>query len=177
MTTRTNVVARLALVVGLGATSAAFATGQPPSGPREICREVRAELHELATQENCTSPLAFCAAGNISGNFGLVGTTYFTVDGAAATPAQSPGTSAYTGVFVITTPLGTLTLRETGISYPRRGNPEGGFIASMAEVQGGTGMYATTRGLLFFHGTNGRGLPNDIAVAGELCFQWPPPRR
>jgi hypothetical protein len=164
------------LALALAASGAAFATGGTPPEPRQICRDIRAEMHELATQENCTSPLNFCAAGTIEGNFGLFGTTFFSVDGAAATAPQTPGTSSYTGIFTITTHFGTLTLRETGISYPRRGNPDGGFIASLAEVQSGTGRYASTTGVLFFHGTNGRGLPNDIAVAGTLCFTWPPPR-
>jgi hypothetical protein len=70
---------------------------------------------------------------------------------------------------MITTPHGTLTLRETGISYPRRGDPEGGVLASIAEVLSGTGRYATTTGILFFHGHNGRGLPSDVAVSGTLC--------
>jgi len=134
-----------------------------------FCREIRAELHELKTNDNCTSPVSFCSAGTIDGNYGLDGTTFFSVDGVASTPTQAPGTSSYTGIYTITTRRGTLTLRETGISYPRAGNPEGGVLASIAEVQSGTGRYATTRGILFFHGHNGRGLPSNVAVSGTLC--------
>lgn len=139
----------------------------------QFCKDIRAELHELKTNDNCTSPFAFCAAGTIDGNFGLDGTTFFSVDGAAATPAEAPGTSSYTGMYTITTRHGTLTLRETGISYPRRGNPEGGVLASIAEVLSGTGRYSTTTGILFFHGHNGRGLPSDVDVSGTLCTTWP----
>jgi len=162
------------LAAAIGASSAAFAT--PPPEPRQVCRDIFAELHELKTDVGCTSPLFFCAAGTIEGNFGLNGTTFFSVDGSATTPPESPGTSSFTGIFTITTPHGSLTLRETGISYPRRGNPEGGLVATIDEVQGGTGRYAHTTGILFFHGHNGRGLPSDVAVSGTLCFTWPPPK-
>ena len=148
----------------LGTATASYADEDKP-----FCRDIRAELHELKTNDNCTSPLAFCSAGTIDGNFGLDGTTFFSVDGAAATPPEAPGTSSYTGIYTITTAHGTLTLRETGISYPRSGNPEGGVLASIAEVQSGTGRYATTTGILFFHGHNGRGLPSNVAVSGTLC--------
>ncbi|HTU67295.1 MAG TPA: hypothetical protein VMF52_15200 [Steroidobacteraceae bacterium] len=160
----------------LGASSAAFATHPAPE-PRQICREIRAVIHELKTDIGCASPLNFCSAGTINGNFGLKGTTFFSVDGSAETPAQSPGTSSFSGVFTITTPYGELTLRETGLSYPRRGNPEGGLVATIDEVTGGTGIYAHTSGILFFHGRNGRGLPSDVEVSGTLCYLWPVPRQ
>jgi hypothetical protein len=169
-------ITRMSLVVAaVGASSATFAS-QPPPEPRQICRDIFAEIHELKTDIDCTSPLAFCSAGTIEGNFGLNGTTFFSVDGSAATPPESPGTSSFTGIYTITTPHGSLTLRETGISYPRRGNPEGGLVATIDEVQSGTGRYAHTTGILFFHGHNGRGLPSDIDVSGTLCFTWPPPK-
>jgi hypothetical protein len=168
--------ARMTLIAAtLGASSAAFAT-QPPPEPRQICRDIFAKLHELKTDVGCASPLNFCAAGTIRGNFGLNGTTFFSVDGSAQTPPESPGTSAFTGIFTITTPYGSLTLRETGISYPRRGNPEGGLVATIDEVQSGTGVYAHTTGILFFHGHNGLGLPSNVDVSGTLCFTWPPPK-
>jgi hypothetical protein len=162
------------VAAALGLSSSAFAN-KPPE-PRQVCRDIFAEMHELKTDVNCTSPLAFCAAGTIEGNFGLNGTTFFSVDGSATTPPESPGTSSFTGIFTITTPHGSLTLRETGISYPRRGNPEGGLVATIDEVLSGTGRYAHTTGILFFHGRNGRGLPSDVEVSGTLCFTWPPPR-
>jgi hypothetical protein len=155
--------------IGLTVALLGAATVSYADDDKAFCRDIRAELHELKTNDNCTSPLAFCSAGTIDGNFGLDGTTFFNVDGAAATPPEAPGTSSYTGIYTITTAHGTLTLRETGISYPRTGNPEGGVLASIAEVQSGTGRYATTTGILFFHGHNGRGLPSNVAVTGTLC--------
>jgi len=163
------------IAAALGVSSSAFATPPTPE-PRQICRDISATLHELKTDVGCASPLNFCSAGTIRGNFGLIGTTFFSVDGSAETPAQSPGTSSFSGVFTITTPHGSLTLRETGISYPRRGNPEGGLVATIDEVQSGTGVYAHTSGILFFHGHNGLGLPSNVEVTGTLCFTWPPPK-
>jgi hypothetical protein len=135
----------------------------------EACHDIRAVLHELKTNDNCTSPFGFCAAGTIDGNFGLDGTTFFSVDGSAPTPPEAPGTSSYTGSYTITTPRGVLTMRETGISYPRTGNPEGGVLASIVEVQSGTGRYEDVTGILFFYGHNGRGLPSNVDVSGTLC--------
>src|SRR5438876_10378020 len=128
-----------AIAAGIAMFCTAASAYADPTEERVFCREIRAELHELKTNDNCMSPVGFCAAGTIDGNFGLDGTTFFSVDGVAGTPAESPGTSSYTGPYTITTPHGTLNLRETGISYPRRGNPEGGVLASIAEVLSGTG--------------------------------------
>ena len=132
----------LSLAISLSWVAGA-AYADKPGEPHLVCRDIRAEIHELFTTDNCTSPLAFCSAGTIDGNFGLEGTTFFSVDGSATTPVESPGTSSFTGIFTITTDRGTLTLRETGISYPRRGNPEGGVLATIDEVLSGTGRFAT----------------------------------
>lgn len=159
-----------ATIVLMATTSVCYADSSMDA--HQFCKDIRAELHELKTNDNCNSPVAFCSAGTIDGNFGLDGTTFFSVDGAASTPPEAPGTSSYTGMYTITTRHGTLTLRETGVSYPRRGNPDGGVLASFAEVLSGTGRYATTTGILFFHGHNGRGLPSDVDVSGTLCTTW-----
>lgn len=154
----------------------ALATAGTPPEPRQICRDIFAEIHELKTDVGCSSPVFFCSAGTIEGNFGLNGTTFFSVDSTEKAPPTSPGLSSFSGLYTITTPHGSLTLRETGLSYPRRGNPEGGLVATIDEVLSGTGRYAHTTGILFFHGHNGRGLPSDVDVSGTLCFTWPPPK-
>src|SRR5690349_2530008 len=102
-----GMVTRLAALIVLPT----IASAAPPE-PRQLCRDIFAELHELKTDVGCTSPLFFCSAGTIEGNFGLNGTTFFSVDGSAATPPESPGTSSFTGIYTITTPHGSLTLRE-----------------------------------------------------------------
>ncbi|MEO8016489.1 MAG: hypothetical protein ABI769_01640 [Pseudomonadota bacterium] len=158
----------LSVAIAFGCCISAAQAGEDTT-PRVVCRNIHAELHELQARDNCTSPVGFCAAGTVDGNFGLEGTTFFSVDGVATTPPESPGTSTFSGIFTITTDFGTLTLRETGISYPRRGNPAGGLVATIDEVLSGTGRFADATGILFFHGHNGRGLPSDVEVSGELC--------
>jgi hypothetical protein len=154
-------------LAGLAVSFAAHADHHHDKGP--MCHDIRAELHELKTDENCMSPLAFCSAGTIDGNFGLDGTTFFSADGSIPAAEPAVGMNSFTGSYTITTPHGVLNMRETGTSYPRRGNPEGGVLASVVEVQSGTGRYESTTGILFFYGHNGRGLPSDISVAGTLC--------
>jgi hypothetical protein len=131
------------------------------------CKAVHADVEEVRTTENCTAN--FCTVGTIDGNHGLSGTTFFSLDGGAATPpASSPGTRSYTGVFTITTDQGELVLRETGITYPRPGNPEGGVLSSIIEVTSGTGRYEGATGIMFFHGRNLNGI-YDVKMRGTLC--------
>jgi hypothetical protein len=132
------------------------------------CKAVHADVQETATTENCMSPVPFCTTGTIDGNHGLEGTTFFSLDGGAATPPTSPGIRSYSGVFTITTELGELVLRETGVSYPRPGNPEGGVLSSIIEVKSGTGRYEGATGLMFFHGRSLSGT-FDVKLVGTLC--------
>jgi hypothetical protein len=158
----------LSIAVAVGCCISAAQAGED-TAPRIVCRSIHAELHELFTTDNCTSPVGFCAAGTIDGNFGLEGTTFFSVDNTGFMPPESPGITTFVGSFTITTDFGTLTLRESGMSYPRRGNPDGGRVATIDEVLSGTGRFAGATGILFFHGRNGRGLPSDVEVTGDLC--------
>jgi hypothetical protein len=132
------------------------------------CKSVHADVQEVQTHENCTSPLGFCTKGTIDGNHGLSGTTFFSVDGGAATHETSPGRRSYSGVFTITTDQGELVLREAGITYPRPGNPEGGVLSSIIEVTSGTGRYEGATGIMFFHGRNLNGT-YDVKLQGTLC--------
>lgn len=132
------------------------------------CKAVQADVEEVVTTENCTSPLNFCTKGTIDGNHGLDGTTFFSVEGGAATPPTSPGIRSYSGVFTITTELGELVLRETGVTYPRPGNPEGGVLSSIIEVKSGTGRYEGATGIMFFHGRSLNG-SYDVKLVGTLC--------
>src|SRR5262245_31014379 len=132
------------------------------------CRAVEADVQEVVTSENCTSPLNFCTKGTIDGNHGLEGTTFFSVEGGAAVPPTSPGIRSYSGVFTITTELGQLVSRETGVTYPRPGNPEGGVLSSIIEVTSGTGRYQGATGIMFFHGRSLSGT-FDVKMTGTLC--------
>ena len=132
------------------------------------CKDVHADVQEVVSSENCTSPLNFCTKGTIDGNHGLEGTTFFSVEGGAATPPTSPGIRSYSGVFTITTELGELVLRETGVTYPRPGNPEGGVLSSIIEVKSGTGRFEGATGIMFFHGHSLNGT-FDVKLTGTLC--------
>jgi hypothetical protein len=156
-----------------GLTASISAHADPHHDKTPTCHEIRAELHELKTDENCMSPLAFCSAGTVDGNFGLDGTTFFSADGSIPAAEPAVGMRSFTGSYTITTARGVLNMRETGTSYPRPGNPEGGVLASVVEVQSGTGRYENTTGILFFYGHNGRGLPSNVSVSGTLCSTWP----
>jgi hypothetical protein len=132
------------------------------------CKQVHADVQEVVTSENCMSPLSFCTKGTIDGNHGLEGTTFFSVEGGAATHSTSPGIRSYSGVFTITTELGELSLREAGVTYPRPGNPEGGVLSSIIEVKSGTGRYEGATGIMFFHGRSLNGI-FDVKLTGTLC--------
>jgi hypothetical protein len=132
------------------------------------CKSVHADVEEVVTTENCTSPRSFCTKGTIDGNHGLDGTTFFSLESTGTPPATSPGTGSYSGVFTITTDQGELVLRETGVNYPRRGNPEGGFLSSIIEVTSGTGRYEGATGIMFFHGRSLNGT-FDVKLVGTLC--------
>ena len=90
------------------------------------------------------------------------------MEGGAAVPPTSPGIRSYSGVFTITTELGELVLRETGVTYPRPGNPEGGVLSSIIEVTSGTGRYQGATGIMFFHGKSLNGT-FDVKMSGTLC--------
>jgi hypothetical protein len=61
-----------------------------------------------------------------------------------------------------------LVLRETGVTYPRPGNPEGGVLSSIIEVKSGTGRYEGATGIMFFHGRSLNGT-FDVKLTGTLC--------
>lgn len=120
------------------------------------CRRIRAEI-------NLTT-------GTISGNFGLDGTAAFVSDSSGTPPATAPaGSSVFSGILTVTTPHGTLLVRETGMFTSRPGNPLGWLLASWGETTGGTGRYAGATGDLFFNGARPPGAAFLVQVTGELC--------
>ena len=134
---------------------------------RRALQAVHADVQEVRRPRTARAR-RFCTEGTIDGNHGLEGTTFFSVEGGAATPPGSPGIRSYTGVFTITTEHGELILRETGITYPRPGNPEGGVLSSIIEVKSGAGRYEGATGIMFFHGRSLNGV-FDVELIGTLC--------
>jgi hypothetical protein len=165
-----NVLLSLLMSVGMVATALPITTPrQEATSKRDTkCKQVHAELVERQTTTGCTSPRNFCASGTIRGNRGLNGTTFFSVESSAAGPSTSPGGVSYSGIFDITTPDGTLKLRETGVSYGRAGNLAGGIFASFAEILEGTGRYGGATGDVWFSGRIIEGTFL-VKMRGELC--------
>src|SRR6478672_4580324 len=102
---------RIALGLALSACNIGLVHASEPK-----CQEVRAKIVDTSDPLNCVSTYNFCASGTVVGNVGLVGTTYFVLDGVGRRPDSAPGWSVTSGLLVYTTEGGTLTVRETGVS-------------------------------------------------------------
>jgi hypothetical protein len=119
------------------------------------CRRVRAEID--------------LSQGTIRGNVGLNGGAVFTRDSpGTAPPTAQAGTSVFSGLLVISTAEGTLTMRETGVFSSRTGNPDGAVLASWSDTPVGTGAFEGVTGDLFFAGRTRDGALL-VKVSGQLC--------
>jgi hypothetical protein len=119
------------------------------------CRRVRAEID--------------LSQGTIAGNLGLNGTVVFTSDGQGTPPPTAPQTSSvFSGLLVISTAEGSLTVRETGMFSSRTGNPDGAVLTSWGDSPSGTGTFQGVTGDLFFVGRSVDGVLL-VQVLGELC--------
>lgn len=129
------------------------------------CRKVNATLKGGFTG-------ALSTAGEITGGGRLNGTTAFTGDGLAPAAGVAPivpeSTASYTGVLVITTRHGTLSLRDVGIFDTDVAGGDGEFT-SRARVIDGTGRFAGATGILFFHGDTAEDFTFKADVSGEIC--------
>jgi hypothetical protein len=134
---------------------------------RAECKSIHATLGEQQVREVC--PSTFCATGTLDGNHGVNGPTHFVLDSSAPAPSTAPVVSvAYSGLFEIAAPDGSLTLRETGVNTPRPGG--GRNIAGVASVVSGSGRFAGATGTIFFNGINVIPGVFSTDVSGELCF-------
>ena len=148
----------LALLLTVTAASPALA---------DSCKKIHATIVDTQVIEGCTSPNGFCAAGAVSGNHGLNGTTYFVMDGAVNGPATAPGSFSTSGILIYTTNRGTLTVRESGLSGLIE-TPEQGFFTAFQEVLEGTGDYAGASGHLWVLGER-NGSVFEAGVRGVIC--------
>ena len=112
-------------------------------------------------------------AGEMIGGGLLNGTTAFTGDdlefSAGLAPTVPASTASYTGVLVITTRHGALSLRDVGIFDTDVAGGEGEF-SSRARVIGGTGRFTGASGILFFHGDTAEDFTFEADVSGEICL-------
>jgi hypothetical protein len=132
------------------------------------CKPVQADLVENGVTTGCKPGHSSCYLGEVDGNRGLRGTTYFRADSTAAGPRTSPGFSSYSGVFEYTTARGTLITRETGVVDPLPGRPSSGAVAASQEIVSATGEFAGATGHFFVTGFN-HNQHVVTRVAGEIC--------
>ncbi|MBB1059603.1 hypothetical protein [Marilutibacter spongiae] len=140
----------------------AGATTPGTEGPPR-CKQIHADLVELASTEGCNPGLASCFLGEVEGNHGLVGTTHFNADSAAAGPATSPGFISYGGAFEYRTARGTLHMRETGVTSPA-------VVTAYQQVDHGEGRFEGATGYFFVSGTKSPEGVVTTELSGQLCL-------
>jgi hypothetical protein len=128
------------------------------------CKAVHADLIENAATTECRPPHTSCFLGEVDGNHGLRGTTYFKGDSAGSPPATSPEFRAYSGVFEYTTPRGTLIARESGAVSSIQG-----VVTAYQKITDATGEFAGVTGHFFVNGFMGGGRVV-TQVTGQLCY-------
>jgi hypothetical protein len=145
-----------------------------PGGTQEgtalsTCKPVHADLVEDLSTTACEPGHPSCFLGEVDGNQGLRGSTYFRADSGAAGPSTSPSFRSYSGVFEYTTPGGTLVMRETGVVNGTQGNPDSGAVTAFQLITEATGDFAGVTGHFFVSGFS---INQHVVtkVTGELCY-------
>ena len=142
---------------------------EEPTTSSPKCKSVQADLVEDLSTTACKPGHPSCFLGEVDGNHGLRGTTYFRADSGAAGPSTSPGFRSYSGVFEYTTSRGTLVMRETGVVNTTQGNPESGAVTAFQQITEATGDFSGVTGHVFVSGFS---LNQHVVtkVTGELCY-------
>ena len=133
------------------------------------CKEVHADLVEVQSTTQCKPGHPVCFLGEVDGNHGLRGTTYFRGEQGALFPPSAPTFRSYVGSFEYTTASGTLTMREMGLTEPPVAtNPESGVVNAFQRIVSGTGEFEGATGYLFVSGFN-RNQRVVTTAHGEIC--------
>lgn len=160
---RTTLCLALTTAVGLAVTASA----QTPTDPK--CKAVHADLVENRSEICRPGDTAPCFLGEVDGNHGLRGTTYFKGEASAFFPSGAPTFRSYVGNFEYTTATGTLTIREMGLSEPSNNpTPDGGVVNAFQRIVSGTGEFEGATGFLFVSGFNRSG-HIQTTVHGTIC--------
>ena len=160
---RTNFCLALIVASGLTAATAVQASADP------VCKAVHADLVENRSDSCKPGDTAPCFLGEVDGNHGLRGTTYFKGEASALFPSGAPTFRSYVGNFEYTTATGTLTMREMGLSEPSLNTtPSGGVVNAFQRVVSGTGEFEGASGYLFVSGFNRAGHIL-TTVHGTIC--------
>ena len=133
------------------------------------CKNVHADLVEDRSTTGCKPGHPVCFLGEVDGNHGLRGTTYFRGDSSAAGPSTGlAGFISYSGVFEYTTDRGTLVTRETGVTNTSTGQPQSGAVTAYQQIQSATGEFEGATGYFFVSGF-GSGGHIVTRVTGRVC--------
>ncbi len=129
------------------------------------CKPVHADLVEHKSTTGCVAPATVCFHGEVDGNHGLHGTTYFNSDSARLGPATAPGWVSYSGLFQYSLEDGsTLGMREVGVTSP-------GAVTAYQEILEGTGSLAGASGYFFVSGFKSPdGETITTQITGEICL-------
>ena len=133
------------------------------------CKAIHASMIESRVTVGCKPEHAFCFLGEVTGNHGLRGTTYFKGDSSGSRPPTSPNFVPYSGVFEYHTPSGSLIMRETGVTNTAPEGVERGAVTAFQLITDATGELAGATGYLFVSGFN-RGGTIETTVSGEICL-------
>lgn len=155
-------------ILTLCAAGALAVTTSAQESARSNCKVVHAVMFEQRVTTGCKPEHAFCFLGEVSGNHGMRGTTYFKGDPGAVRPPTSPDFVAYSGPFEYTLDDGMLFMRETGLSNTSQGNPESGAVTALQRVVEGTGGFAGATGYLFVNGFSRNGRV-ETSITGQIC--------
>ena len=136
---------------------------------RSRCKPVHADLVEDGVTVGCKPEHTSCFLGEIDGNHGLRGTTYFRADDVAVGPDTSPGFSSYSGLFEYTTARGMLVTRETGVVNTTVGGPASGAVTAFQLILDATGELEGVTGHFFVSGFS-RNQRVVTRVTGQLCY-------
>lgn len=152
------------VLIGGAMLLAATLTGAPAraDGPPR-CKRVHATMVESRSTTACRPGHASCFIGEVDGNRGLRGTTYFRSDPEVVRIPTSPEFFGYSGVFEYTTDRGTLVARETGVTSTSQQ-----AVTAHQRIVEATGEYAGASGYFFVSGRNG-GQQVVTTVTGEIC--------
>jgi len=156
------------VIVGLAAVPA----GAQETPAPQSCKAVHADLVEARSTVGCKPEHSFCFLGEVDGNHGLRGTTYFKGEQGALFPSSAPTFRSYVGSFEYITPHGTLTMREMGMTDPPTTNPESGVVAAYQKIVGATGDFEGATGYFFVTGFN-RNQRIVTNITGEICMPAP----
>ena len=155
----------IALTVTALAAALSVAAGQASGqDSHATCKSIHADLLELRTTTNCKPTHPSCFIGEVDGNHGLRGTTYFKGDSATPPIPTSPEFVGYSGVFEYTTERGTLVARESGVTSAAQR-----VVTAYQKIIAATGDYEGASGFLFVSGEND-GQRVTTKVTGEICY-------